>query len=58
MTATSTAYIRTKAKALRDRGDDLTKVMPDSDRDQYRFAARQLEITADEIDHGFHLGDG
>lgn len=62
MTDRITAYIRTKATKLRDRYDG-NKLVRDGQRDRFPTEAeistaldiaRQLDITADEIDAGFH----
>ena len=50
-------YLRNRAETLRKRADDPRKGHDEIVRDQMWFAARQLDIAADEIEADFHIDD-
>lgn len=51
------AYLRNRATKLRERADNDRKTTDGNVRDQMVYAARQLEIAADEIESDFHVDD-
>lgn len=51
------AYLRNRATQLRTRASDDRKTRDENVRDQMVYAARQLEIAADEIESDFHIDD-
>ena len=50
-------YLRNRATQLRMWASDDRKTTDENVRDQMVYAARQLEIAADEIDSDFHIDD-
>lgn len=57
MTEDITDFIRKRAERLRTTAADPRKALSEDRRDQMVYAARQLEVTADEIDADFHVRD-
>lgn len=51
------AYLRNRATKLRERAENDRKTTDGNVRDQMVYAARQLEIAADEIESDFHVDD-